>query len=709
MMNVTNVGRTLAEVSRTLAQLTGDRMTRQVLEANAVHLQLGAVRLMLLGSSGAGKSTMINALLRCIAVPESGLTSSPIPVWFTPGEGLTYKVYRDGPNGPELMEQPGRDQFIRKYCFNVSDILDDKRSRFEEVGWASAELDSALLRETGATLIDTLGIGVTDADTIKTLKVIDSGVDLVVFVTADHVQLQQDDITFLREKVLGLGERKVPYPISPSQLLLVYNDHGAGGTYTQMQSAVDKLLKGLEEEEIQRFKENNLVMVNALAARLGRCGAYDYHHFAPEGTPEMLTASLIKQTERDRQALTERAEQIAEQTAVFQQLEDKVRRMAYEQMHGTDGVVMRRIIRLERIMKEIRAQAGAELGRLKGDRAAIQHRIADIRQLLQTFTEANREVDAVYDEQRMQMQAAVVSTLSNSQSARDAIVGKIYELEQPPEFINKESMERFFDSSSLEREKLVEEWIRTIMEESFLPEASRRFKTTLLETTAQEGDPGYTQQDTVSWQLAAARKLTMQQGVRMKNFCDQLRLKGAADIGMSVPDEETIEQWAADMASAMETSILASVADLQEVAYRKLSEQLPGIVRTILGKGLLQVLNTWWTRLMGNVNKFWLAVRNSAVKDAAKAISNEWFSASLGNAGNDMFFGIDKAYAQMQKNVFYSLERQCRQVEDYLDQLEKALENTSDDESEASEALRNTEEALEAQKAKLDELRSHIG
>lgn len=708
-MNYTTVGQTLADVSQALSLLTGDRMTRQVLETNAIHLKLGAVRLMLLGSSGAGKSTMINALLRCIAVPESGLTSSPIPVWFTAGENMVYSIYRDTDKGPELLEQPQRDQFIRKYCFNVNDILDDKRTRFEDVGWASAELDSALLRETGITLIDTLGIGVTDADTIKTLKVIDSGVDLVVFVTADHVQLQQDDITFLREKVLGLGERQVPYPISPAQLLLVYNDHGAGGTYTQMQSAVDKLLNGLDEEEISRFKENNLVMVNALAARLGRCGAYDYHHLAPEGTPEMLTASLIKQSERDKLALTERAEQIAEQTAVFQTLEDKVRTLAHRQMHGGDGVVMRRIIRLERIMKEIRAQASAALGKLKGDRAEIQHKIAGIRQLLSTFAEANREVDAVYDEQRMQMQAAVVSTLNASQSAKDAIVGKIYELEEAPDFITKESMERFFESESLEREKTVEEWIRIVMEKSFLPEASRRFKMTLLETTAQEGDPTYTAKDTVSWQLAEARRLTMQQGVRMKNFCDQLRMKGAEDIGISVPDEETIEVWAAEMATAMETSILSSVANLQEVAYRKLNEQLPGIVRSILGKGLLQVIGTWWTRLMGNVNKFWLAVRNSAVKDAARAISDEWFNANLGNAGNDMFFGIDKAYAQVQKNVFFSLDRQCRQVEDYLDELERELASTSGSEAAAAARLQQVEEALAAQKERLDALRNEIG
>ncbi len=708
-MNYTTVGQTLADVSQALSLLTGDRMTRQVLETNAIHLKLGAVRLMLLGSSGAGKSTMINALLRCIAVPESGLTSSPIPVWFTAGENMVYSIYRDTDKGPELLEQPQRDQFIRKYCFNVNDILDDKRTRFEDVGWASAELDSALLRETGITLIDTLGIGVTDADTIKTLKVIDSGVDLVVFVTADHVQLQQDDITFLREKVLGLGERQVPYPISPAQLLLVYNDHGAGGTYTQMQSAVDKLLNGLDEEEISRFKENNLVMVNALAARLGRCGAYDYHHLAPEGTPEMLTASLIKQSERDKLALTERAEQIAEQAAVFQTLEDKVRTLAHRQMHGGDGVVMRRIIRLERIMKEIRAQASAALGKLKGDRAEIQHKIAGIRQLLSTFAEANREVDAVYDEQRMQMQAAVVSTLNASQSAKDAIVGKIYELEEAPDFITKESMERFFESESLEREKTVEEWIRIVMEKSFLPEASRRFKMTLLETTAQEGDPTYTAKDTVSWQLAEARRLTMQQGVRMKNFCDQLRMKGAEDIGISVPDEETIEVWAAEMATAMETSILSSVANLQEVAYRKLNEQLPGIVRSILGKGLLQVIGTWWTRLMGNVNKFWLAVRNSAVKDAARAISDEWFDANLGNAGNDMFFGIDKAYAQVQKNVFFSLDRQCRQVEDYLDELERELASTSGSEAAAAARLQQVEEALAAQKERLDALRNEIG
>lgn len=707
-MDYKRVGSTLAEVSQDLSALTRDPITSNILQTNAIHLQIGAVRLMLLGNSNAGKSTLINALLKGIAVPESGNTSSPIPVWFAAGDDPVYRIYQDTEKGPKLIDQPTRDTFIRKYCFNITDILDDKRTRFQEVDWASAEQTSPLLEDTGIALIDTLGIAATDADTVKTLKVIDSGMDLVIFVT-NHVQLLKSEVEFLREKVLGMGQREVAYALHPSQLLIVYNDHGAGGTHSQMCSAADKLLEGYDTATIDRFKQNNLLMVNALSARLQRCGAYDYHHFAPEGTPEMLMASLMKQTERDKKSIAERGDVIAEQAASFEQLEQRIRQMAHEQMHSENGIVERRIQHLEDIIREIRAQATAELSSHMGDRASAQKKISDIRSLLSQFQTANQGVDETYDAQRQEMQRAIACTLSASSGAKEAIIGKIYEMEEAPDFITKESMRDFFDSTDLEQEKILEGWMRTVMEKSFLPEASRQFKVTLLEATAQEGNPQFTEKDTVRYQLAAARNLTLHQGIRMKSLYEQLRQKGADNIGLTMLDARTIEQWAADMASAMEGAILNAIANLQENAYRKLNERMPGIVKTIVGKGILKAMRSWWMQLVGNTKKFWLGVRNSAMKDAAETICAEWFGANLNNAGNDMFFGIDRAYARVQKNVYLSLAEQSKQVEKYLDDLDKILQTSSGDVEEASRKLEKLEASLVVLEEKLNGLRADIG
>ena len=704
MMNEREAGRALARVSGELARLSRDQMTRRILEGSAVQLELGAVRLMLLGNSNAGKSTLINALLGTIAVPESRNTSSPIPVWFGAGEGEDYRIYADGGEGENLLETADRAAFIRKYCFSVNDILDDKRARFDHIGWAAAHADSPLLRETGITLIDSLGIAATDADTAKTIRVIDSGVDLVVFVTS-HVEMQQSEIAFLREKVLGLESREVPYPIRPAQLLIVYNDHGAGGTHEQMCAAADKLLAGCAAEEIAAFKEKNLIMLDALAARLARCGAYDYLRFAPEGTPEIMMEALRRQAATDKQALEINGEQIARRAKAFDALESRIRELAHAQVAGQDGAVLRRIIHLEAVIREIRSQANADLSRLQGDRAAIRQRIDSVRALGATFASANESVDATFERQRQDMMAAVACTLRASESAQKAIVGKVYELTEPPAFITPESVREFFASTRLEQEKMLEAWIRSVIEKDFLPEASRQFKTTLLEASAQPGDMRFGPEDTVSYQLAQARRLTLQQGTRMKNFCDQLRRSGAEDIGLSVPDDRTIETWAADMASTMETAILQSIASLQEEAYRKFNDKLPEIVRTIVGRNILTMLGSLWMRLTGNVKKFWKAVRDTAVHDAAAAICAEWFDANLSNAGNDMYFGIDRAYGRVQKNVAFSLSRQNEQVEAYLRSLETRLAGSSETVEAASVSREELETALAAQEEALGALR----
>lgn len=195
----------------------------------------------------------------------------------------------------------------------------------------------------------------------------------------------------------------------------------------------------------------------------------------------------------------------------------------------------------------------------------------------------------------------------------------------------------------------------------------------------------------------------------MKSLYEQLRQKGADNIGLTMLDARTIEQWAADMASAMEGAILNAIANLQENAYRKLNERMPGIVKTIVGKGILKAMRSWWMQLVGNTKKFWLGVRNSAMKDAAETICAEWFSANLNNAGNDMFFGIDRAYARVQKNVYLSLAEQSKQVEKYLDDLDKILQTSSGDVEEASRKLEKLEASLVVLEEKLNGLRADIG
>lgn len=703
MHNMRDIGAALAEVSSALGELSEDRMTRQLLRSHARQLRLGAIRLAVLGNSNAGKSTLVNALLHTIAVPESGNTSSPIPVWFAAGDELRYSVYLRTEDG-ERCEQPDREAFLREYCFNLMDITDDKRSRFRDILWASAEIPSDYLRRTGLALIDTLGIGATDADTTKTISVMDGGVDIVVFVTS-RVDLRESERKFLRERVLGLDQSDSPSPISPVQLLLVYNDNGmSAATLAQLQASADKLLEGFPEETIEHFKQHNLIMLNALDARRVRCGAYDYQAFAPRGTLPMERNGLAEKTRREAEEVAALSPEAAASARRFDALEQRLSELTHRLMTGVDGVVERHIMRLEAEMNAIRIRANGAIRALQQSQAAVQEKMLRISRVNATFARSNDDIDDVFATLRQELQSAIEHTLEASAEHQRALGGMLLAMNDEPSFITRESMRAFQSAMGLEKEKMLEEWIRIVIEKHFLPEASRKFKKMLLEASVQEGNPHYSEKDTVGFQLKAARRLAMAQSVRMKNFYEQLRDAGAEDIGLSIPTDETIDTWFAGMASEMETAVLDAIAALHEEAFSKFNAVLPGIVREIRVRGIINRI----MQMMGDTSKFWLAVRNQAILPAASMICGEWFSARRTNAGNSMYCGIDKACGKVQKKVVDSLREQTGQVDDYLNRLQDELQRRAEDVRQASDDAFDLEAQLQHQHQALAALRIQL-
>lgn len=699
MENMRSVGMALANVSTALSEITNDDMTRENLQANARQLELGAVRLAVLGNSNAGKSTLINALLRTIAVPESGNTASPIPVWFAAGDEAgepKYSVYIRTEDG-EHCEKPDKKGFIQRYCFNLMDITDEKRSRFSNVAWASAEIASPYLRQTGLTLIDTLGICATDADTAKTIATIDAGMDMVVFVTP-YVTLRQSDITFLRDYVLGYGKRTVPYPIKPERLLLVYNDHGMNGASMNLfEQSADKLLAGAPDKEVKAFKKNNLLWLNALAARLVRCGAYDYGYFAPEGTLDFEKESLEKNTDGEKATLETAADRLKEEAASFDLLEKRLSSLARQLMLEQDGVVEPRIARLESEIDAIEKQTNKSISAAQGQVAAIRQKMSSVQAINHQFEEGNNANDQAFTLQRAAMHTAIMKTLAASEKSKGAMLGALRMLDRPS-YINKETVKAYQSANDLEKEKTLLQWMRNILEESFLPEASRQFKKLLLEASVQAGNPNFTERDTIRYQINAARKLALDQNVRMRTFCEQLRANGAEDIGLTMPTNETIEAWFTGMASNMETAILEAIAGLRDQAYNKINAKLREIVKQIQRAGLIATILKSFGYV--NINKFWASMRDRAVVRAADMICSEWFDPQQ-SGENSLYTGINAAYERVQDQVKRSLMKQTVQVESYLSELDKQLASQSANAKVVTTSMEGLQAKLKEQRAAL--------
>ena len=91
--------------------------------------------------------------------------------------------------------------FKREYCYNIEDIANRDRSRYNAVEFGAIKTMSPLL-EGGLTIIDTLGIRSHYRGQPQDHPVLKEGMDAVVFVTKS-ANLNLDEKRFLYQYILG--------------------------------------------------------------------------------------------------------------------------------------------------------------------------------------------------------------------------------------------------------------------------------------------------------------------------------------------------------------------------------------------------------------------------------------------------------------------------------------------------------------------------
>lgn len=307
MMEPTALSGRLADHVARLTALTrqiDDPVSTQVLAQLEPRLRQGLVRVAVVGVTGAGKSTMVNALVERLVLPENPSVSSPIPVWlgYQEGPDALARIYRSQ-DGETVQEVCDSETFRRRYCYNLRDIQDKDRSRYNAVSFSTIGLNAPVLRE-NLTLIDTLGISATTVDSRKTIRVLEEGVDAVIFVTRNS-KLNLEEMRFLYRHVLGIRRQEDPSPLEPNprpvlpeNLLFVNNNFFGVPNRTEFAERVRTFYRdsGLElpAEEIDRLAQENCFYINAYHGRLAKLGPYPYARCAPEGNSQAELAMLEK-------------------------------------------------------------------------------------------------------------------------------------------------------------------------------------------------------------------------------------------------------------------------------------------------------------------------------------------------------------------------------------------------------------------------------
>lgn len=261
-----------------LAQKYGSREAMKALRKAWLRLLQGPVRVLFLGVSSAGKSTLVNAMIGRIVVPEGRQTTSPVPVWIYSGESAQtsphIQTIREGGAG-NLPEQSnlGGGNFITNYCYTPREASSDAaRKKYKGVIAALVNIRFRAGPDSGLTLIDAPGINAAVGDNLRVEDVLAQGCEMAVIVFQG---ITQSDEAYLRQLLVDDGG--LLHPLLKSDRVFAVHNWEKPGTKADAKAHIRKLFGS-------DLPEEHVYMINALRHRLKSAGVYDYPLFL-QGVP----------------------------------------------------------------------------------------------------------------------------------------------------------------------------------------------------------------------------------------------------------------------------------------------------------------------------------------------------------------------------------------------------------------------------------------
>jgi len=265
---------------------------RSVQRGNLWHLKYrlmqGPVRLLVLGASSAGKSTLVNALAGGVVSPEGEWTSTYIPAWVRGVDTLPAKLkspvyhvlcYAD----PKEVYQT-REQYMIHFCYPPGEKT--TRPGFFAV---RVETESGFLVESGITLLDTPGVAQSQADTRTALKTLELGAELLLLVIRDNTFKEEEEKIY--SQLFPGGD--LDLRLEPSEeVFCLYNARPLSGQVPEnVADSFRSLASHGNDPTCQVDTEGRLYCVNVLEERR-RWEEYRYLDWAPDGITQETASKL---------------------------------------------------------------------------------------------------------------------------------------------------------------------------------------------------------------------------------------------------------------------------------------------------------------------------------------------------------------------------------------------------------------------------------
>ena len=280
-----------------LFETAGMKQNLLALQQEKQRNDLGLIRILFLGASNSGKSTMINVLAGKIVVPEVSHTSTMIPTWIgqtkdfsKEGVDVNYFDYDEEKHlsGDVIHSKPESiDNFRCFYCFKAEDAADPERKikpeRFKNMNLNEAYMripeKPGLLSDYSMVLVDTLGNNATLADDEKAQYNM-RNVDFAFVLLGCDGTIDEGSRNFFAGTLFNKNVSR----IKPEHIVFVINkiDRAASptGSKNNCRQAIMAILKVAYGENIPEGLYDKLcsqiICFSALNNRLVKAGQYPF-------------------------------------------------------------------------------------------------------------------------------------------------------------------------------------------------------------------------------------------------------------------------------------------------------------------------------------------------------------------------------------------------------------------------------------------------
>ena len=650
-----------------------------LISANLKQMKLryshGLVRIVFMGGTNAGKSTTINAILKKIIVPENPNTSSPVPVWigYTPqNEKIEVVFKKENSESDVEIKKFGPKDFRREFCYNHEEQSDFNRERFKNVKWASVMTNSDLLKE-GITIIDSLGTKANDIDSIKALEIIDDGIDAVFYLINSTNGLQLDDIVFIREKLFGYGDRMVINPVIPKNFILVvnkFNDVPIGATIQGITNKLKELFKKKNNEfdvEGYNIVKQNIITINSRTGRLDSCGYFPYVENAPLGS-DFTYIKNAEELEKMEKLRLDKLDEADIKDANLNEIKQKIYKLSCELFIGENSVVEKRLNELINICKLIIKAAENRLEKSDEKLAHIKRILNKVVEIKDFFgrEEDRLKTDIEGFETNLIDAISTIMNIANVSEFGGLINGFVNEYDAIPGNLPQYSdYKNSLDNGNAACFDLIRPVVEPVVIEC-LSKLGRKIVTDLWEYESSSISfraPKFLVED--------VRKYLHNQRTTFIGKIRELKNENIENIGIIIPDDDSIKKYCENLVSLAETGILYSFNSYSEVS--KWSENCKNYLKSVKPGFWGWVFSGFKSNI--TQEKFWQEIKNKIILPTIVDIFNKTFLKGNEYIANDR--PIRNAFTYIIRNFNTLFDKSIIQIENEINKIQSNFFDTS--------------------------------